>query len=689
MCKTPEDLDLQGVDTVAIDIETYDPNLKTKGLGAITGDGYITGVAVATGKDSVYFPLRHSDKKLDFKELEEFWDQINKKLLQNNKITKVFHNAMYDVCWLQSVTGKKLKGRIVDTMVAASVIDENRFKYSLDALSKDYLNEGKYKYDLENLVLKDSNGVKKNAISNMHEVPFSIAEQYAKQDVNLTLKLWELFDKKLDEVLYIKPETKKEYNLRNIFELETKLFPCLVDMKFKGVRIDVAKATLFGRHLKKRRDQILKAIQNKTGIRIDIWAASSIKHLLEYLKVKDYKVTPKSKLPQLPKDYLNTHKEKSLRMIAKAREYDKAANTFVDGLLGYVYQGRIHADINQIRGDGGGTVTGRFSMSNPNLQQIPSKGFIGKKMRELFIPEEGHTWGSFDYSQQEPRIVVHYAIKQGLEKTDDLKNQFNNDKADFHQIVADMAKISRKQAKTINLGLFYGMGKGKLQAELNLDKDQAKKLFDTYHNKVPFVKQLSDGLMRFAENEKLIFTLEDRFCRFDKYESVNKRWNNKERKFEEWDPEAKEIKQTDGTIAYEGDWIAPKLMSKEDAWSKFKLLFNAKSKSKAEGGDGKVEELTEKQRQDWFKNYFVSAFTYKALNRLVQGSAADMTKKAMVMLYEKGIIPHIQIHDELCVSIKNEETRIMVQKTMEEAIILKVNNKVDYEYGPNWGSLKG
>jgi len=688
MCKTPEDLDLQGVDTVAIDIETYDPNLKTKGLGAITGDGYITGVAVATGKDSVYFSLNHSDKKLNFKELEEFWDQINKKLLQNNKITKVFHNAMYDVCWLQSVTGKKLKGRIVDTMVAASVIDENRFKYSLDALSKDYLNEGKYKYDLENLVLKDSNGVKKNAISNMHEVPFSIAEQYAKQDVNLTLKLWELFDKKLDEVLYTKPETKKEYNLRNIFELETKLFPCLVDMKFKGVRIDVAKAIQFGRHLKKRRDQILKAIQNKTGIRIDIWAASSIKHLLEHLKIKDYKVTPKSKLPQLPKNYLNTHKEKSLRMIAKAREYDKAANTFVDGLLGYVYKGRIHADINQIRGDGGGTVTGRFSMSNPNLQQIPSKGFIGKKMRELFIPEEGHTWGSFDYSQQEPRIVVHYAIKHELEKTDDLKNQFNNDKADFHQIVADMAKISRKQAKTINLGLFYGMGKGKLQAELNLDKDQAKKLFDTYHNKVPFVKQLSDGLMRFAENEKLIFTLEDRFCRFDKYESVNKRWNNKERKFEEWDPEAKEIKKSDGTIKYEGDWVVPKLLSKKDAWSKFKLLFNAKSKSKTEGGDGKVEELTEKQRQDWFKNYFVSAFTYKALNRLVQGSAADMTKKAMVLLHEKGIIPHIQIHDELCVSIKDEKTRIMVQKTMEEAIILKVNNKVDYEYGPNWGSLK-
>jgi len=278
---------------------------------------------------------------------------------------------------------------------------------------------------------------------------------------------------------------------------------------------------------------------------------------------------------------------------------------------------------------------------------------------------------------------VHYAIKKIMNEKEGkvLKKQFDDSKADFHQIVADMANISRKQAKTINLGLFYGMGKGKLQAELNLDKDQAKKLFDTYHSKVPFVKKLSDGLMGFATKNKLIFTLEDRFCRFDKYESVNKRWNNKLRKFEEWDPKAKEIKQKDGTIKYEGEWIAPKLLSKEDAWDKFKVLFNVKS-------DKKIEEFTEKERENWFTQYFVPAFTYKALNRLIQGSAADMTKKAMVLLYEKGIVPHIQIHDELCVSIKDEATRIMVQQTMEKAIPLKVKNKVDYESGLNWGNIK-
>ena len=678
MCDMPDDLDLQDVDTVAIDIETYDPNLKTKGLGAIRKDGFITGVAVATGKDTVYFGLHHSDKTTSKEEEKEFWDQLNKKLLQNSNIIKVFHNAIYDVCWLRSVTGKMLKGRLVDTMVAASVIDENRFKYSLDALSKDYLNDSKYKYDLYEKAAIE--GIK-DPMSNMHKLSYGLVKVYAKQDVDLTLKLWNLFNKKLDKTLYTKAENNKVYTCRNIFELETRLFPCLVDMKFKGVRIDTQKLEHLGKRLRRRRDNLLSIIKKHTGLKLQLWAATSIKQLLDNRKITKFEKTPKSGMPKLPKDFLKTHEDRFLKMVSKAREADKAVNTFIEGLKSYIYKGRIHADINQIKGDGGGTVTGRFSMSNPNLQQIPSKGYIGKKMRQLFIPEEGHTWGSFDYSQQEPRIVVHYAIKHGLSETEDLKERFDDDKADFHQVVADMAKISRKQAKTINLGLFYGMGKGKLQAELNLDKAQAKTLFDTYHRKVPFVKELSDNLIRFAAKHKLIFTLEDRFCRFDKYESVNKRWDNNKRKFQEWDPEAVEIKQSDGKIKYKGDWITPKLFTREEAWTKFKLLFNAKSKEK-------VEQLTEEQRQDWFKNYFSPAFTYKALNRLVQGSAADMTKKAMVLLYEKGIVPHIQIHDELCVSIKDQETRNTIQKIMETAITLEINNKVDYEVGTNWGNIK-
>jgi len=670
MCKTPEDLDLDGIDTVAVDLETYDPNLKTKGLGAIRGDGFVCGVAVATGRDTVYFPINHSDTNLSLDKKIKLWEALDEKLFQNEKITKVFHNAMYDVCWIRAVTGKKMKGRIVDTMIAGSVIDENRFKYSLDSLSKDYKIGSKYQYDLQQKTLEWSKGTIKDPMTNMHKLPASIVKDYAKQDVDLTFKLWKMFNEKFDEILYTKYKEDKngkrikdkngkdiiieEKTSRNIFELETKLFPCLVDMKFKGVKIDVEKAKAFGKRLEKTKNNIINYIARKTNIRVEIWAASSIKALLDHESIDDYTKTPKSGMPQLPKNYLSTHKNKYLRLIAKARELDKAKNTFVDGLLGFVHNGRIHADINQIRGEHGGTVTGRFSMSNPNLQQIPSKGYIGKKMRELFIPETGSDWYSFDYSQQEPRIVVHYAIKLGMDGTDDLKEEFDKEDADFHQIVADMANIPRKQAKTINLGLFYGMGRIKLQKELNLDSKQAQTLFNTYHSKVPFVKQLSKDLSDFASEEGLLFTVADRFCRFDKWETRDKEWNPETNRFTEVKLHAK----------------------KEDAIDAYKL-------EQMEKYDKYIDPTCEH-----FEKHYTRAFTYKALNRLIQGSAADMTKKAMDLLYEKGIVPHIQIHDELCVSIKDQETRTMVQNIMEQAIELEINNKVDCESGPNWGNIK-
>ena len=652
MCNTPEDLNLNGVDTIAVDIETYDPNLKSKGSGAIRGEGFICGVAVATVNDIAYFPLRHADTDLSLDKQLKLWEVLNEKIFQNDKITKVFHNAMYDVCWIRAVTGMKMKGRIVDTMIAASIIDENRFRYTLDSLSKDYLQDEKYKYDLQEKTLNWSGGTVKDPMTNMHRLPASIVKEYAKQDVSLTLRLWNLFNKKLDEVLYIKPEDNSKKTCRNIFELETKLFPCLVDMKFKGVRIDVQKAKRLGKFFEGRRDKLLNIIKEKTNVDVQIWAAASIKKLLKNQKITDYKTTPKSEMPQLPKDFLRTHKNRFLRFVAKAREYDKAKNTFVDGLLDFVHNDRIHADINQIRSEKGGTVTGRFSMSNPNLQQIPSKGFIGKKMRELFIPEIGCEWGSFDYSQQEPRIVVHYALKINMPGTENLKEEFDKDDADFHQIVADMAKIPRKQAKVINLGLFYGMGKTKLQKELNLDENKATKLFQTYHAQVPFVRDLSQRLSKFASKNGLLFTLGDRFCRFDKWETRDKEWDPKINRFTEVELYA----------------------TKEKAMNAYRL--------------DQMEKYGKYIDPDCehFEKHYARAFTYRAFNRLIQGSAADMTKKAMVDLYEKGIVPHIQIHDELCVSIRNKKERNMVHEAMENTIKLNIKNKVDYEFGPNWGT---
>ena len=641
------ELNLKGIDTIAIDLETYDPDLKRKGSGAIRGHGFVCGIAIATSKQNLYFPIAHAmTSNLD---AEETWEELNKKVFKNKGLRKVFHNAMYDVGWIRAVTGEMPVGEIVDTMIAASVIDETRMRYSLDALSKDYLQDSKYKYDLKERAWEEL-GIK-DPMSNMHKLSYDLVKDYALQDVNLTLRLWNLFEKKLDEIIY----PPKQKSLRKIFTLETKLFPCLVDMKFKGVKIDVEKAKRFGEKLEKRRDNLINIIKKRTGVDIQIWAAASIKKLLYNQKITDYKKTPKSGMPQLPKEYLKTHPNRFLRMIVKARECDKGKSAFVEGLLSFVHKGRIHADINQIRSDQGGTVTGRFSMSNPNLQQIPAKGFIGKKMRELFIPDEGCTWGSFDYSQQEPRIVVHYALKLELPGTEDLQKEFDNEDADFHQIVADMAHIPRNTAKTINLGLFYGMGRIKLQHELNLSRDEATNLFSNYHRQVPFVKQLSQDLIAFAEEHKLLFTLEDRFCRFNKWETRDREWNNEINRYE-----------------------PVPILTLEEAQRAYKAELLEKI----------ADDKLDPNYMDNFKYHYKPAFTYKALNRLIQGSAADMTKKAMVMLYEKGILPHIQIHDEFCVSVSNEREASIIKQTMEEAIPLLVKNKVSYKKGQSWGNIK-
>ena len=680
MCVVPQinELDLSGVDTVAVDLETYDPGLKTKGSGAITGEGYVCGIAVATHKQTLYFPINH--KYTDNLNADETWDRLNELIFQNKNITKVFHNAMYDVCWIRATTGLMLKGPIYDTMIAASVLDENRMKYSLDALSKDYLDDTKYKWDLREKSIAQY-GIN-DPMSNMHKLPYILVKDYAEQDVNLTFRLWNLFNKNLDKIIY-EPKAKSP---RKIFDLETRLFPCLVDMKFKGVKIDVEKTREFGRFLERRKQRLLRIIKDQTGIEVNIWAAASIKKLLDYLKVTDYKQTPKSKMPKLPKDYLSTHKEVLLRLIAKARECEKANNAFVEGLLSFVHKGRIHADINQIRSDQGGTVTGRFSMSNPNLQQIPARGWIGKKMRNIFIPEDNHLWASFDYSQQEPRIVVHYAVKL-LKDNPDLKEENipqeyrnkvkqkiirsvqkmedfykENPNADFHQKVADMANIPRRQAKTINLGMFYGMGKMKLQKELNLEREEAKELFDKYHKEVPFVKKLSEELIDFATDNELLFTLGDRFCRFNKWETTDKKWNPKIGRFDKVD-----------------------LLTKQQAEEKYKTWL-------LEHGDETTRDKKEatKLNPDYkdILYYYAPAFTYKALNRLIQGSAADMTKTAMVNLYEQGILPHIQIHDELCISVKDDIEISKIKNIMESALPLKIKNKVTCKKGNSWGSAK-
>ena len=605
--KPTEFPDLRQVDEIAIDLETKDPGLKERGSGSVIGDGDVVGIAVATAHYKGYFPIAHEGGgNMDRKQVLNWLQDI-----LNAPSTKIFHNAIYDVCWLKNL-GLTVQGDIVCTMIAAAITDENRFRYDLNSLSWHYLGYGKNESALAEAA--ESWGIDPKA--EMYKLPAMHVGGYAERDAEITFGLWQEMKK---EILH--------QDLEDIFDLETELFPCLVDMRFKGVRVDIEKAHQMKKNFIKEENDLLTKIESETNIRPQIWAARSIANVFDTLKIP-YERTEKTSAPSFTKNFLQEHEHPVVRMIAQAREINKAHTTFIDSIIKYEHNGRIHAEINQLRNAGGGTVTGRFSYQNPNLQQIPARNKdLGPKIRSLFIPEKGCKWGCFDYSQQEPRLVVHYASLYKLPSVYDVIDAYNNDaNADFHQTVADMAEIPRSQAKTINLGLFYGMGKAKLQAELGVSKEKAAELFNTYHARVPFVKQLMTKASNRSQDRGQIRTLLGRLCRFHL-----------------WEP---------------NQFGMHKALPHEEALR--------------EHGPG-----------------IKRAYTYKALNKLIQGSAADMTKKAMLELYKEKIIPHIQIHDELDLSIKDDAEAKKIIEIMEEAVKLEVPNKVDYEFGNNWGDIYG
>jgi len=592
-------------ETVAIDLETYDPHLMTCGPGWATGRGYVVGIGVATEGWKGYFPIRHKgggnlDEALVIRWLT--------KMLSSVKRDVIFHNSLYDVGWLRR-EGVEVKGRILDTIVAAPLVNENRYSYSLDNLGEFYCDEKKDESLLQNAAL--SFGV--NPKSEMYKLHSKYVGPYGEQDAVLTLKLW----KKLKLEI-------AEQNLENILDMECRLIPLLLEMRWRGVRIDEEKADSVSKKLSLQEQKIMVEIKRQYGSEVNLWANVSLQGIFEKNKIW-YPRTAKG-TPSFQKEWLEGHDHELPQLIVRARKLNKARTTFIDKMIkDHCFNGRIHAEAHAMRNDRGGTVSGRFSYSNPNLQQVPARDpEIGTLIRSLFIPEDNCQWGVFDYSQQEPRLTVHYADQMKLTGATDAVKLYTEENADFHQIVADMANIPRKQAKTINLGLSYGMGKEKLVKELGLDDTEAEKLFQQYHAKVPFIRALQDQCARVAMERGYIKTFAGRRCRFDLWES-----------------------------RYERSLPLP------------------------------LEEAKDKYGDDLKRSY-----TYKALNRLIQGSAADMTKLAMIGLWEEGIVPHLQVHDEVDISIESKEQADTVTRVMVNCVKLAVPLLVDQELGTSWGETK-
>jgi len=609
--------DLSEAKTIAIDVETKDPNLKTKGPGWPTGDGEVVGYAVAVDGWKGYVPIRNGGGGNIDERIVNNW----MKKVCESPAEKVMHNAQYDAGWLRRM-GFKVNGRIIDTMVIASLLDENRFSYSLNALSFEYLSKTKSEKNLTEAA-RDF-GVDPKA--ELWKLPSMHVGPYAEVDAELTLELWN----------YFKPLISKE-DLWSVVNLELDVLPVLIDMTWKGVRVDQDRVERTRDFLLKEEKSMLAKIKHLTGMNVEVWAAQSLAKAFDTVGI-NYPKTEKG-APSFTKSFLSEHNHELPKMILRTRDLNKTHGTFINTIMKHTaHDGRIHSHINQIRSDDGGTVSGRISMSNPNLQQIPARDpELGPMIRSLFLPEENEQWASIDFSQQEPRILVHYAHAYGKSQGHDMKgvqefvDGYQNDPdMDFHTMVADMANIPRKQAKTINLGMMYGMGVNKLSDQLDIPVEEAKGLVKQYHERVPFVKMLMHGVMNKLNSRQSsgsIRSILGRKCRFDL-----------------WEPDT---------------FAMNKALPLKDALNEH----------------GPTTRLKR-------------AYTYKALNRLIQASAADMTKQAMVDIHKLGITPLIQIHDEVAVSVSNDHQVDSIVYAMENAVKLNVPSKVDVEIGPSWGESK-
>ena len=591
---------------IAIDLETCDPNMESLGPGWPRNDGYIVGYAIAVDGWTGYYPVAHGGGGNLDRRIVERWI----KDVLATPADKVMHNAAYDLGWLKAA-GFEVNGTIFDTMLAAPVLDENRFSYALNSLGFDYLKEVKSEQGLKESASDFGVHPKKE----LWKLPAMHVGEYAEQDAALTLKLWH----------HLKVLMRKE-EVESVFNLETEVLPVLVDITLKGINFNRVRCEQEMAKMRGKETEILKYLKSQAGMQVDIWAAQSIAAAFDRLAIQYPKTAAGA--PSFTKSFLDTHEHPLAKMILEARELNKTHGTFLEPYLKHsAKDGRIHTHFNQMRNEDGGTVTGRLSASNPNLQQVPARHeIIGPLVRGLFLPEDGQIWAANDFSSQEPRLLVHYATLLDLPGAEKMAQAYrDNPDTDFHQMVADMAGIKRKAAKTIGLGLMYGMGKAKLANSLDLPLDEASELIATFHSKVPFLKGTVDAVMKRIEHPTSggsIRTLLGRKCRFPL-----------------WEPT---------------EWGVNKALPREQAAMEYG------SRIKRAG-------------------------TYKGLNKLIQGSAADQTKAAMVALHKAGFSLMLQVHDEVALSVRNIDEARAAADIMVKAVTLEVPSRVDVETGLNWG----
>jgi len=625
--RPPELLDLTNEHTIALDTETYDPNLKIRGPGYSRMDGRIVGIALATANHTLYLPFgHHGGDNLD----EEKVLSYVKTLAQDPTKDWIFANAPYDLGWLQT-RGISICGRVRDIQVAESLLDEERLSYSLDTISKHHLGQGK-----DERLLREISAIQGkdfNPKADLWRLPARYVGVYAEADARRT---YDVYQRQI-------PILKSE-GLWPLWEMESSITKISHRMTTQGVRVDLKKAQILNDELTVKENALMKQFS------FDIWSPPAIARYCDSEGV-EYPKTEKGN-PSITKQFMVESNNPKLKALRELRELNRLRKVFIeDGILRNNIKGRVHSQFVQTsrEDDSGGisgTRSGRFSSKNPNLQQVPKRSTIGKQIRGLYIAEDGCIWSKCDYSSQEPRLQVHYGLDREYVGARDAADAFIAGKK-LYTFFEETIGLPYDMCKDIFLGKSYGMGVPKMALTLDMSEDKCKETLELYDTTFPFLGLLNRAVQTTARNRGFIRTILGRKMRFESWAPRM-----------DWDvPKDKRINHTP-------------IRGRAQAFARF-----TESERKLAEAEGREVNAIELER----------AFVYKALNRFIQGSAADQTKKAMVDLEEAGLGCQLPVHDELNKTDCQSEADAFKQKEiMEQAVPLLLPTVADLDMGDSW-----
>lgn len=621
--KPPTDFpDLSGEKYLGIDIESRDDNLLTMGPGFIRGNAQVVGISVATTDRAWYYPVAHLGGGNHHNPDQVF--NYFRDLLKVKDRFIVGANLQYELEGLESKT-ISLSGRLIDVQIAEAIIDEEQPDgYSLEAISKRRLGKGKDETLIKSAF--EAYGFKKEK-ANLWKLPTKYVGPYAEYDAWSVLRI---FDEQ-------KKEMEKQ-GLLEIFQLESEILPILWKMRKNGVPVDLDGAEKLSKELQKKEAEIQLELMKECGFWINVNSGPDLKKVFTKFDLK-YPVTEKGNA-SFTGDFLDSFAHPTIAKIAELREITSMRSKFIDEwILKYNVKGRIHPQWKQLASDDGGTRTGRMACSNPNAQQVPAGKYrttgkpneFGKAIRALFISDSGN-WAKFDYKQQEPRILTHFANLCKYTGAPLAAMAYSTNKEmDFYQYIVESAGIDRRVAKDMYLGLCYGMGINKLCTKLGKPRDEGERIINDFNTRVPFIKEIAEGCERSAQQRGYVRTLLGRRRHFNKWEPV------------------------DGY------------------------------KRRTEIGEMVVACSLEEAQQLWPKTKLIRADTRKALNALIQGSAADMVKASLLKVYNAtGDVPYLAVHDELDYGVRDEKHAGEILELVENSVEMTVPVYADMDYGTHW-----